>query len=405
MKNMDSVHPQEAPFSFEELFFSRTDERGIILSGNTVFQRISQYSWQELLKKPHNVIRHHDMPQGVFWLLWDTIKKGEPIGAYVKNRAKDGRYYWVFAIVTPIEGGFLSVRLKPGGAFFSVVEQEYAALLAAERNRKLKPAESAQALLARLKELGFRDYSAFMAAALSQVISERNTHIGKGHTGSIPCFDGLVGAACGLLEQAEGIFDAYSKNQYVPINLRVQAMQLGGEGAPIGVISNNYGIISGEIKQQMEQFLASAEQVFHAINNGLFLTCVAQVQGEVLEYFDREDADSATKAQEVAYLEQQRQVYQRKAADGLRVISMQVEQFLCSCVEMKRMAAALQVTRVMGKVESARLSVQGSGLHELIGDLETFQQAIADGLKEIERVNRHIASHIHELLSPGRKAG
>src|SRR5208337_645098 len=93
----------EVPYSFEELFFSRTNEKGHILSGNKTFQTISMYSWGELLNRPHNIIRHRDMPRGVFWLLWDTIKKGKPIAAYVKNRAKDGRYYWVLAIVTPIE--------------------------------------------------------------------------------------------------------------------------------------------------------------------------------------------------------------------------------------------------------------------------------------------------------------
>lgn len=106
----------EVPFTFEELFFSRTNWRGVILAGNSVFQRVSLYSWDELIQKPHNVIRHPDMPKGVFWLLWDTIKKGEPVGAYVKNRAKDGRYYWVFAIVTPI-GECLNFCVRGGLSF------------------------------------------------------------------------------------------------------------------------------------------------------------------------------------------------------------------------------------------------------------------------------------------------
>ena len=127
---------EEVPFIFDELFFSRTDGRGVILAGNSVFQRVSHYSWNELIKKPHNVIRHPDMPKGVFWLLWDTIKRGDPVGAYVKNRAKDGRYYWVFAIITPVEGGYLSVRLKPSSDLFAVVAQEYKSLLAIVSDNK-----------------------------------------------------------------------------------------------------------------------------------------------------------------------------------------------------------------------------------------------------------------------------
>lgn len=145
----------EAPFEFHELFFSRTDSRGIILSGNNVFQRISQYTWDELLKKPHNVIRHPDMPKGVFYTFWDFLKQGKPIGAYVKNRAKDGKYYWVFAIATPVEGGYLSIRLKPSSDFFAIVQNEYKNLLAYEQNTKASPKESAERLLENLKALGF----------------------------------------------------------------------------------------------------------------------------------------------------------------------------------------------------------------------------------------------------------
>jgi hypothetical protein len=71
------VDQQEAPFSFEELFFSRTDARGIILAGNSVFQRISQYDWDALIKKPHNIIRHPDMPKGRVLPALGFYQKGE----------------------------------------------------------------------------------------------------------------------------------------------------------------------------------------------------------------------------------------------------------------------------------------------------------------------------------------
>jgi PAS domain S-box-containing protein len=395
-----AVSGQDVPFSFNELFFSRTDDRGIILSGNSVFQRISMYDWDELLRRPHNIIRHPDMPKAVFWLLWDTIKKREPIGAYVKNRAKDGRHYWVFAIVTPIEGGYLSVRLKPSGSFFSVVEKEYAGLVALESNRGLKPAESAQALLSKLAELGFTDYGAFMSAALSQVISLRDDQLGRPRDKVIECFDALVVAAKKILIQADQVYEAYSKNEYVPLNLRVQAAQLGENGATIGVISNNYSVISTEIKAGMDQFISEARQVFHTINQGLFLTGVAKIQCEVLVYFQQEakDSEQNIQAQEMTYLEQQQNTYRHKATDGLIAIARQVEQFQSSCEEMKRLAAALEVTRIMGKVESSRLNVVKTGLNELISDLEGFQTSIADGLKEIQQVGREIQYEIETLL-------
>ena len=109
----------ESPFALSELFFSRTDLRGVIHSGNRVFTRVSGYTAAELAGRPHNIIRHPEMPRAVFELLWENLKADRPICAYVKNMAKDGSYYWVFASVYPVPGGYLSIRLKPTSAIFA----------------------------------------------------------------------------------------------------------------------------------------------------------------------------------------------------------------------------------------------------------------------------------------------
>jgi PAS domain S-box-containing protein len=74
---------------------SKTDPRGIITYGNDYFVEISGYSEVELIGKPHNIIRHPDMPKVVFKMMWERIKQGGNIMALVKNLAKDGKYYWV----------------------------------------------------------------------------------------------------------------------------------------------------------------------------------------------------------------------------------------------------------------------------------------------------------------------
>jgi aerotaxis receptor len=393
----------EVPFTFEELFFSRTDWRGVILAGNSVFQRVSLYNWDELIQKPHNVIRHPDMPKGVFWLLWDTIKKGEPIGAYVKNRAKDGRYYWVFAIVTPIEGGYLSVRLKPGSPLFSVVAQEYKSLLATVSDNKAGARIGAEVLLKRLAALGFEDYASFMAAALSQEIAARDQRLGLEPDAAIACFGELVTAAKSLLHQAELIFAAYANSEYVPINLRVQAAHLGRSGAVIDTISTNYNLISSEIRTNMNRFIASAAGVLRTINEGLFLLGTATIQREAAERFRQEialsaDLEGQDQHEEMRFLDNQRQVYRQKAIDGLTAINKRVGSFRRDCAGMKRLAAGLEVTRVMGKMESARLAVIKDGLNELIDDLEAFQAAITNGLKEIEINNQSIQNNVGRLI-------
>ncbi len=94
---------------------SKTDLRGMITYANEAFVKISGYSRDELIGQPHNLLRHPDMPAQAFAHMWDTLKKGNPWKGIVKNRTKDGGFYWVKAVVVPIRKdnetiGYMSVR-------------------------------------------------------------------------------------------------------------------------------------------------------------------------------------------------------------------------------------------------------------------------------------------------------
>ncbi|WP_368030214.1 PAS domain-containing protein [Arcobacter sp. s6] len=96
---------------------SETDEKGIIIFANDDFCKLAEYSVDELIGKPHNIVRHKDMPKAAFKDLWDTVKKDQVWSGYVKNATKSGNYYWVFATVFPTitsdgKKGFLSCRRK-----------------------------------------------------------------------------------------------------------------------------------------------------------------------------------------------------------------------------------------------------------------------------------------------------
>jgi len=123
----------------EEIIVSKTDLKGIILYANQTFLRIARYTEHEVLGQPHNIIRHPDMPKCVFKLLWDTLEAGDEIFAYVKNLAKDGDHYWVFAHVTPTYGangrvvGYHSNRRCPERKKVELFESIYAKLLVEEK--------------------------------------------------------------------------------------------------------------------------------------------------------------------------------------------------------------------------------------------------------------------------------
>src|SRR5690606_1632570 len=116
---------KESEFFLEELFFSRTDFKGILQSGNSVFHRVSGFDWEELLNKPHNIIRHPNMPRGTFHYMWQELKLQNPIAAYVQNRSKDYGQYWVLALALPVSDGYLSIRLKPSSGLLDTVSRLY----------------------------------------------------------------------------------------------------------------------------------------------------------------------------------------------------------------------------------------------------------------------------------------
>ena len=108
-----------AEIEWSGTIISETDLSGTITMANDVFQKVASYSEAELVGSAHNIVRHPDMPRCVFKLLWDTIKAGKSISAYVVNKAKTGDSYWVVANVTPITDasgkitGYRSERTVP----------------------------------------------------------------------------------------------------------------------------------------------------------------------------------------------------------------------------------------------------------------------------------------------------
>lgn len=82
------------------MIISKTDLTGRITYANRVFMRISNFAERDLLGVQHNIVRHPDMPRGVYRLMWDTLKSGNEFFGVVKNMSADGHFYWVFANIT-----------------------------------------------------------------------------------------------------------------------------------------------------------------------------------------------------------------------------------------------------------------------------------------------------------------
>lgn len=127
----------EYPLKEGTCIVSRTDLKGRITYVNQDFLEYSGFTEVELIGKAHNIVRHPDMPPEAFQDLWDTLQAGRPWTGVVKNRRKNGEYYWVVANATPLmEGkeivGYLSVRTKPTRELIQAHDQLYKQIMAGE---------------------------------------------------------------------------------------------------------------------------------------------------------------------------------------------------------------------------------------------------------------------------------
>ncbi len=160
----------ESMYGEDEIIVSKTDLKGRVTYANDVFCRVAEMSTEELIGQPHSIIRHPDMPRAVFKLLWDTIDAGDEIFAYVKNMSKTGKYYWVFAHVTPSLDkhgeviGYHSNRRLPERKEIEAISGIYQALMDEEKKHTNSKTglEASFALLVSVLEQQGKTYSEFV---------------------------------------------------------------------------------------------------------------------------------------------------------------------------------------------------------------------------------------------------
>lgn len=317
---------EPAEFGLHELFFSETDPKGLILSGNTVFARVSGFDIAEMLGRPHNLIRHPDMPRCVFQLLWDYLKAGRPIVAYVKNLARDGRYYWVLAHVVPTPRGFLSVRLKPTSELLPKVQALYADLVALEartleegRTRDQSMEAGRKALEAAVRGLGFADYTAFMHTAFITELSRRRETLAEAAlrgelrgdridtatprlravyencralTQSLDVFlremDALSQLNMGLDGRSANIAGVSRSMHLLSMNARFEANRWADRGRALGVLASYIGDTSSQLGGDGEALRREIAQLLPLVTSLMFATYGSRLQVEMLRVFAAE---------------------------------------------------------------------------------------------------------------------
>jgi aerotaxis receptor len=429
--------PRDVPCDFRanEAFFSCTDRRGIIQAGNAVFTRVSGYAESELIGQPHNLIRHPDVPRAVFQLLWDNLLRGQPIAAYVKNLAKDGRYYWVLALVSPAEGGFLSIRIKPSSQLQPVVEslyREMGAIEAAHADEKAGMAAAAAHLQQALRKLGFTDYDAFMRLSLlREELNARDAILQREQLGLFatlpaPGADPLLGAiheAChagrstyeqlrvhytrvndlaelnsGLTTISRRILGLTADFGIVAFNVALKASKLGHEGMGIAVIAGHLNESSARIGGVVRDVAHRIDAVSERLAGAIFNLAWSRLQFEmaVIYYHEiRGELGPEGRGLSARQVEVRLGMMQRlraalaetggHARRGFEELARELAGLSAHSEELDRIMTALQVAQVGGLVEASRLS-EDAAFSTIFAEVRTQIEGTKKELRTLEDI-------------------
>ncbi|MFI4893719.1 MAG: hypothetical protein ACIAQ0_09850 [Phycisphaerales bacterium JB058] len=404
----------EVPFRVQDLIFSTTDKKGFIRSTNDVFLSMARYNLKDVLGKPHNLVRHPEVPRCVFHLYWEAIKRGEAIGAYITNMASDGAYYRVYTLATPLQDGYLAIRFKTTSKYQQIVNDLYKELCAFEAEQLARGVSQAQCIKAsleilneRLLELGFVSYSMFMIATLEEEMRLRDVAMRREaaeHTGeatpdqlplTVPVTDVMArtvshldraNAVAGSLfervgsllslqhklnQNAHAITSVSQMFEMSSINVSLEASRIGTQAKCLSVIANHLGESSQKVCEIAESMRNQIETTSSALGAAVFCLAAMRLQVEtMLDYCRKNLLNGGASEEAVSELlhEFPRQRMRATLVDLLDAIAVQQATLMPTMENLiknlrkldgdftgvKRSMLTLRFAQLGGKIESSR---------------------------------------------------
>ncbi len=426
----------EADFDIHELFISKTDKKGLIQFCNSVFTRISGFTKAELIGSPHNIIRHPDMPKAIFQFFWETLKQNQPIAAYVKNKSKDGSYYWVLALAIPISEGYFSIRLKPSSHVFDKIKTIYAEMLQLEKIRSVQ--ESRQFLFQSINQMGFEDYPSFMAYALSEEMDSRQNlaqNINSNLTGVLT--DAMTSGqsvvplrsrrsmnvslkqlqvrvdesidiinksqelilklktAKGLLKNKVALLENLTSNMdAVATNMSISAHKIGREGSTLAIVAGHLQQTIKSIKDMMPAFSKLTQEVETSSPQIIFGLNASRLKCEMISQFITEvttsSSDHNVAVKEISNI--------LETLTALFLVSCaQIEKFNNTLVELRFMSREMsdKITKLTLIYSGGRL--ESSRAQEVTGKFKPFLDDLNKMATELEKPTSEILNHLNEV--------
>lgn len=394
---------EDQPFDLKELFYSRTDKRGVILAGNSVFQKISGFEWPELIGSPHKIVRNFDTPRSVFRIMWDRMKRDEPVVAYVRNKTKDGRGYWVIATIMPLEDGYISVRLKPTSDFFEKIKPIYAELSKAERTDGITVEDSEARLMAHIQGLGFADYQSFSMYALGQEFRHRSLNLNPRMKGYFADIDRIRAAIQDIFDYQRDLLTQIATLRGLPTNMRIIASRLEPSGGPLTAMSDIYSATSISLFGEINDFASGSANIvktgLQSFENANIAKLASMFQAEI-ENSSAQDKladvgfDAAAEIDIIHALRMQLDAQEKAAMQAAQRSSAALNS---ASYDLRRSMLGLDTIRVMGLVESGRLGAEGSRIAATMEQIGESHDRIIRLLQKIKDSAAAINSGIVNL--------
>ena len=426
------VSTQEYAFPKGQTLVSTTDLKGRILYCNPVFIEVSGYEKEELLGQPHNIVRHPDMPEQAYRDMWHTISNGTPWSAPVKNRRKDGTFYWVMANVTPLmQGdqptGYMSVRTEATREQIQAAEQLYKQMQAEKQAGQLVHTLRAGVLvknnlwgrLSGVLHLGAM--GKMMACTLVLVVASWCAALAGGHTLTLRSGAAWVGVLLLALGMAVYLHQATvaplaqmlrwaNRMAAGGLTQKISASRsdtVGHLQKALGQLNVNLLSIVRDARQESEHMQVSTREIAQG-NQDLSSRTEAQASNlqqtaasmEEITGTVKQTAESARQATVLAT--QATQVAERssEAVDGVASTMKQIQTASGRISEITQLIDSIafqtNILALNAAVEAARAGDQGRGFAVVASEVRSLSHRTLSAAKEIRQLIDDSATKVGE---------